>query len=284
MTTLLACIDASRFAEAVCDHAAWAATRLDATVELLHVLDRHEIDPVTTDRSGTLGFGEQEALLEELAALDEQRGRLALRQGQSLLVEATTRLRAAGLTDIQAHQRHGSLVDTLADLRVSVDLIVIGKQGEATGRAQTELGMNLERVARAILTPLLVTSQLFRPIRRVLIAFDGSRGARKAVSYVANTPLLAGATCYVVTVGDDHPGAREQLAEATEMLTTAGFETTSDVLPGHPEQVIAAETEAGRADLLVMGSHGHSRIRTLIIGSTTTALLRSSAVSVLMVR
>lgn len=283
MTTLIACIDASRYAEAVCDHAAWAAGQLGATVELMHALDRHEIDPVRSDRSGTLGFGEQEALLEELAALDEQRGRLALRRGRSLLDEAAVRLRAAGLTEIEAHQRHGTLVETIAERQASVDLIVIGKQGEATGRVGTKLGLNLERVARAIRTPLLVSSQAFRPIRRVLIAFDGSRGARKAVAYVANTPLLAGTACRVVTVGDDHGGAREQLAGAVELLATAGFETTSDVLPGHPEQALAAETEASCADLLVMGAHGHSRIRTLIIGNTTTALLRSSAVTVLMV-
>jgi nucleotide-binding universal stress UspA family protein len=38
------------------------------------------------------------------------------------------------------------------------------------------------------------------------------------------------------------------------------------------------------ADLLVMGAYGHSRIRELIIGTTTTALLRDTPVPLLVVR
>lgn len=284
MTTLLACIDASRYAESVCDHAAWAAARLGASVELLHVLDRHEIDPAKSDLSGTLGFGGQEALLEELAALDEQRGRLARRQGQALLEEATTRLRTSGVSEIHAHQRHGTLVDTIAELEPSVDLIVIGRQGAASGTSQTHLGANLERVVRSTHTPMLVTARAYRPIERVLLAFDGSHSSRKAVSYVVHSPLLAGAACRLVTVGADEPDVRKQLDDAAALLRGAGFDATTDVLPGHAEQVIAAEVEAGGVELLVMGAHGHSRIRTLVIGSTTTALLRSCPASVLMIR
>jgi nucleotide-binding universal stress UspA family protein len=36
--------------------------------------------------------------------------------------------------------------------------------------------------------------------------------------------------------------------------------------------------------LLAMGAYGHSRIRQLIVGSTTTTLLRTSAVPVLILR
>jgi len=39
-----------------------------------------------------------------------------------------------------------------------------------------------------------------------------------------------------------------------------------------------------RFDLLVMGAYGHSRIRSLIIGSTTTAMIRSCKVSVVLIR
>ncbi|MGB3279328.1 MAG: universal stress protein, partial [Pseudorhodobacter sp.] len=36
--------------------------------------------------------------------------------------------------------------------------------------------------------------------------------------------------------------------------------------------------------MLVMGAYGHSRIRSLIIGSTTTAMIRSCKVPVMLVR
>lgn len=58
---VLACIDSSRYAVSVCDHAAWAASKLDTPVELLHVLERHGSDPESSkDRSGRLGVDSRE--------------------------------------------------------------------------------------------------------------------------------------------------------------------------------------------------------------------------------
>jgi nucleotide-binding universal stress UspA family protein len=56
------------------------------------------------------------------------------------------------------------------------------------------------------------------------------------------------------------------------------------IRPGQPEAVIAAHIEAHDIGLLVMGAYGHSRIRNLIIGSTTSAMLRSCRIPVLLFR
>jgi len=58
---VLACIDASPYAEAVCDYAAWAAKRLNVAMSVIHVLDK-AAKAVTTDLSGSIGLGSQEAL------------------------------------------------------------------------------------------------------------------------------------------------------------------------------------------------------------------------------
>ena len=42
MTNLTALIDGSVYSQSVCDHAAWAAQRLGATVRLVHVIGRRE--------------------------------------------------------------------------------------------------------------------------------------------------------------------------------------------------------------------------------------------------
>lgn len=48
--------------------------------------------------------------------------------------------------------------------------------------------------------------------------------------------------------------------------------------------MLPALIKAHGASLLVMGAYGHSRIRQLIVGSTTTTLLRLSEVPVLILR
>jgi len=48
--------------------------------------------------------------------------------------------------------------------------------------------------------------------------------------------------------------------------------------------VIADTVESEQFDLLVMGAYGHSRIRNLIIGSTTTQMIGACKVPVMLFR
>jgi nucleotide-binding universal stress UspA family protein len=85
-------------------------------------------------------------------------------------------------------------------------------------------------------------------------------------------------------VGADTAEAQEQLAAAAELLRVAGFAVQTKLLPGEPEQALPELLSTQGAALLVMGAYGHSRIRQLIVGSTTTTLLRLSELPVLILR
>ena len=56
-------------------------------------------------------------------------------------------------------------------------------------------------------------------------------------------------------------------------LREAGFDVEGFLLHGDPDDVTGAHVENG-IGLLVMGAYGHSRIRSLIVGSTTEAMVR----------
>ncbi|MCK9489475.1 MAG: universal stress protein [Xanthomonadales bacterium] len=281
---VLAAVDASAYSESVGHLAAWAATRLDAPLELLHVLDRHPERAPAMDLSGSLDLGAKSALLAQLAALDEERSRLARQRGRALLDGLAARLRAHYGLEPATTLRNGSLVDTLTGLEQQVRLFVIGNRGEHADFARGHLGSQLERVVRAVHRPLLVASRQFAQIGRMLIAFDNSPSARKGVAMVADSPLFAGLAIQVLTVSADNDAARAALDWARERLARAGLDVSVQRLPGDPDQVIAAQVDQGGIDLLVMGAYGHSRIRRLIVGSTTTTLLRTCRVPVLLLR
>lgn len=84
--------------------------------------------------------------------------------------------------------------------------------------------------------------------------------------------------------GADTPTAHQQLQEAQQILQTAGFTADVTLLPGEQETTLPALLKTQGASLLVMGAYGHSRIRQLIVGSTTTTLLRVSDLPVLILR
>jgi nucleotide-binding universal stress UspA family protein len=53
---------------------------------------------------------------------------------------------------------------------------------------------------------------------------------------------------------------------------------------GHPSNVIAEEAERGRYDLVMMGSHGHGELASVVLGSTATQVLARCKTPVLLVR
>lgn len=278
---VLACIDHSPHAADVLDHAAWVAKRLSATVEVLHAIERPSA-VTSADHSGRLGIDQREHLLRELADLDEQRNRLAQESGRHLLDEAAAFLRDHGVEDVHQRLVHGSIADHMRDYGDDTRVIVIGKQGE--GDATHELGTNLERAIRASKRPVLVTCGPLKPIERVLLAFDGGETTGKAVAMLINRPELIDAPIHLVMVGGNDPRKAQQLADAASRLRSNGYTVSEEIVPGTPEDVIPEQVERIGANLLITGAYGHSRIRTLIVGSTTTALLRKSTVPMLIMR
>jgi nucleotide-binding universal stress UspA family protein len=88
----------------------------------------------------------------------------------------------------------------------------------------------------------------------------------------------------VLLVGEDTATERQRLDNVLARLTAAGYTVTGDIRPGDPDHRIPETVTAEGIDMLLMGAYGHSRIRTLMVGSTTTAVLRTSPVSMLVVR
>lgn len=289
MTKIIALTDGSDYSASVCDYAAWIAKREGGAVEVLHVIGRKS--HADSNLSGNIGLGARSKLMEQLADLDAQQARLANERGRAILEDAEARLRADGVSEVTTRLRHGDLVEELLEAEKSASLVVIGKRGENADFATMHLGSNLERVARASTIPVLVASRAFVEPQNFLLAFDGGKSAMKAVEHLARSKAFSGLEARILTVGIDSTGASRAIEGAAATLKSAGFDVSHEITEGTPDQVISTrvhvagrpETEGG-ADMLVMGAYGHSRIRSLIIGSTTTEMIRACQVPLLLVR
>ncbi len=280
MSQVIACIDATPVSGSVCDHAAWAARRLEAPLTLLHVLDKRQY-PEQQDLSGNIGLGSRESLLDELTQLDEQRGRVALQQGRATLEEARKRVTASGTEAPRLLQRHGDLVETLSEMQPDTRLLVMGKHDENLGE---HIGSRLETVVRTLHRPILVCTPEFKSPQRILLAYDGSPTTHKGIDMVAGSPLFQGLECHVVMVADDTKANRGQLEWARHTLETAEFTVTTELLTGQVERALCDYRQERDIDLIVMGAYGHSVVRRFLVGSTTTCVLRNAQVPVLLLR
>lgn len=280
MINVIACIDGTDVSTAVSDYAAWASLQLAAPLVLLHILDKDEF-PVKRNLSGNIGLGSREALLQELAELDEKRGKIALKQGRLMLETARQRAVADGVADPVVHQRHGSLLDSLLAIEQDTRLLVLGKHDENLG---AHVGSRLETLVRSLHRPMLVCPPAYSKPERVMIAFDGSATTRKAVEMVAASPLFRALPCHVVMIGPDDAAHREQLEWARDTLQTAGFDVTTALRQGDVERTLCDYRQTNDMDLLVMGAYGHSVIRRFLVGSTTTSVIRNARIPVLLLR
>jgi nucleotide-binding universal stress UspA family protein len=281
---VLGCVDQSHFADFVADYAAWAAQRMDAPLEFLHVIDRHPEIGSGKDHSGAIGIDTQETLLKQLTEEEEVRTKAERERGRMFLNRLRERALVAGAELVDVRQRHGELVNTLVDQERDVRLIVLGRRGASAESSGRDIGRHVERVVRSLHKPILTVTEAFKPPQRVLIAFDGSGVTRRGVDLVASSPLFLGLQVHLLMSGKASADADKKFQEARTTLESRGMDVVASYLPGDAETVIAQTVRDRAVDLLIMGAYSHSPLRTLLFGSKTTDLLRSSTIPTLLLR
>ncbi|MFC7290444.1 universal stress protein [Hirschia litorea] len=282
---LIALVDGSEYSHSVCDYAAWASLRLNAKLETLHVLDDRNNSAKLSNLSGNIGLGARTALMEELAEIDAQRSKLAQLMGRAILDDAVERIGEAGFADVETRLRHGDLVETVLSTEGDADCLILGKRGEAADFAKMHLGSNLERIVRASRKPILIASRKFKVPQSFMIAYDGGPSAEKAVESVCSSPLYTGLDCHLLCVtSPDNEALITKVKVAAEKLEILGGKVTTEITKGQPASIISERVTEKEIDLLVMGTYGHSKIRSLIIGSTTTELIRKCLIPVILYR
>ncbi|TLM76737.1 universal stress protein [Microbulbifer harenosus] len=277
---VLSCIDGSRFSGAVCDYATWIATTVGAPIKLLHNIERIST-PAVADLTGSIGLGSQEELLEELTSLEQQRSKLQLEQGRQMLERARERAVDAGAERVVTCQRHGSLIESLVELEDHIRVLVLGIRGEEHGEENRGLGAQLESIVRSLHKPILVVNREFCAPRSIMLAYDGSEAARKALDMVAHSALFKHVECHLVYVGD---GAETVLAEGAQALSVGGVSVTSANLQGKTVDTLISYQQEHDIDLTVMGAFSHSKLRDLLLGSVTAKMLLGTNQPLLLLR
>ena len=195
--------------------------------------------------------------------------------------------------------------------RFAADVIVLGWRGHGAVR-RFLMGSVSRGVVRGATCAVLVVRRGQRDVRRVVIGFDGSANAQRAVDFVgrlhpprdghvtlftavdqigvpshALAPRGVGATvaAEVRRINAERTArAKKDLARAEATLTRAGWRVRTTVTAGAPLHGLLATVDAAGADLLVVGARGASGVRQLLLGSVADGALNRCPVPVLMVR
>jgi nucleotide-binding universal stress UspA family protein len=143
---------------------------------------------------------------------------------------------------------------------------------------------------------------------RVLVAIDGSAPASLAVDLVAGIDWSPGTEIVVAKAVESADGlfggpwpvlamveanrleaeirsdADRDVREACGRLIRPGLSVETAVLMGRPATVISRRARDMRADLIVVGSRGHGKIGSMLLGSITSELIDHAPAPVLVAR
>jgi nucleotide-binding universal stress UspA family protein len=201
----------------------------------------------------------------------------------------------------------GVIVDTAE--AEAVDLIVMSAHGR-TGMRRAVFGSVTERVLHSVTCPVLLTRSA-APIRRILIALDGSPLGERALPPVLAIARALGAQIVLLRVNDQlplnplevslvwdwEPGPSEKQvvdemrrsAEAYLRAVAARHglgpdEAQTLVLEGAPAERIQEYARLSAIDLIAMSTHGRTGLRRWLYGSVTAKVMRGSERAMLIVR
>ena len=144
---------------------------------------------------------------------------------------------------------------------------------------------------------------------KVLLATDGSAHSEIALQRIANRPWPDGTAVKVLAVVEMHiasqPGiwlvpddhylqvlhelqerARTAVEKAESVLAQSNapratpLQVSSEIVVGNAKETILKQAEEWGADLIVLGSHGHSRLERMLLGSVSQAIASQAHCSV----
>ncbi len=140
-------------------------------------------------------------------------------------------------------------------------------------------------------------------VKRILCPVDFSESARYALEYGLMLARRLGAELTVLHVTEITPliqtydgapdidlratmerSAREQMAQLLAAMDVTGVRVTSDIVRGPTHHTIIEYAAESKTDLIVMGTHGRSRLERTFFGSVTERVMKSVTCAVLVVR
>jgi nucleotide-binding universal stress UspA family protein len=162
----------------------------------------------------------------------------------------------------------GDPCSLLIDISRYHDLVAFGVPGMlAFGHPSESQGL-LGPLVNSGVRPLLAVAAEYRPVRRVMIAYSGSRESAKAMRRFAQIDAWPGVTLDIVTFHQPDDVAAHLLGAAADYCEDRGFDVRTEHCPAKPRQGVLQYAAEHDIDLIVMGYSVRKKIRQKLMGET----------------
>ncbi len=213
----------------------------------------------------------------------------AIARAEETLVDYRKLAEKAGV-EMDAQVVEGQVIPILREHTKYTDLLLLGQdQPDDPDNASYGLADALlfEGACACVVVPH--SGKLAVPGKRILVTWNASRESARALHEAM--PFLHRAE-EVVVLSSEPDGADSEIArghphaqELANFLESHGIESTSSGIADvdmSTSDAILGQAADMKADLIVMGAYGHTRLREIILGGVTRDLLKRTPVPLLL--
>lgn len=244
------------------------ARRQNAEITGIGVIDRPWI---TEPRATPIGAGPYKVHRDE-ALLQEFRERVAT------VLTAFEQSASAASVPFVTVEAEGVPAETIEAEAEAHDLIVIGRDTNFHFERNQHVVEAVARLVRENPRPVLVAPSATHGADKVMVCYDGSFQASRAVHMFVLLGLPNEREIHVVSAARGQDEAETLARRGARLFESHGIGVQPHGVgsPVHPAEVLLAEAALLKPGILVMGAFGHSGLREFILGSTTRTLLDRS--------
>ncbi|WP_457635874.1 universal stress protein [Persephonella sp.] len=278
ISRILVGIDGSKSSWVASDYGIYLSKKLKKPVIGVHIVDIRLLEtPFVEDLAGALGFTTYADITPKLKEVLDERGR-------ALLDQFAKKCREAG-ADCSIAQAFGIVANELVNMADPEDLIIVGKTGIHNKFAPLFLGSTSEAVARKSKCPVMISTDKFLEIKKVILAFDGREKSIHAAQYINDLYNDLGIEeLTVITVLEEKSEREKHIKDLLDSSLQVPYKL--NFLYGYPDEELEKFIidNKDKYQLVAMGAYGESRIKELILGSTTSFIINKSPIPVLLVK
>ncbi len=274
LRSMLIGLDGSVYSNAAIELAIQWAQRFDALVTGLGVVDEPAIckcEPVPIG-VGYLKVERDQHLLAK-----------ARRRVQELLAKFAQRCDSEGVR-YKVIEDVGTPETQIVQNSKQYDLIVLGQKTYFGFESQPWPDETLQNVLRQSSRPVVVVPDTIGDGKAIVIAYDGSPQADRALQAFGTLGLAGGEDAHVLSIHSNHTTAEQQAGQAVDFLKSHGVSAFSH--PSEPttsvDKIILEKVQQLQVRLLVMGACGRPLWQKYVFGSTTTSVLEACPVPLLL--
>jgi nucleotide-binding universal stress UspA family protein len=132
----------------------------------------------------------------------------------------------------------------------------------------------------------------------IVLAYDGSKYSNKALQEAIRITKISGGNLLILSIVDvtdefesQAPGLTEKMTEklkkqvqkASEKATAENIKVREEIRVGDAYETIVGVAGKKRCDLIIMGSHGKTGLKRLLMGSVTSRVIGHAPCKVLVI-